>query len=210
MVAAAQERGLILQVGHIERFNPVMAYLESVLDKPRFIEATRLSHYPPPREGALPRGTEVSVVLDLMIHDIEIILHLVNAPLAEFHAVGVAVLSPTEDIANVRLCFEGGCVANVTASRISREAMRKVRVFQEDTYLSLDYQKQSGELCRIADGGISTDTVPIEKEEPLLNELRAFVECVREAGKPVVGGREASRALTLASEICRHIREGGS
>jgi len=122
MVDHARREEIILQVGHIERFNPVMNFLEDNLDKPRFIEAIRLAPYPPPREAGLPRGTEVSVILDLMIHDLDIILHLVRSPVKDIHAVGVPVLSTTEDIANVRLLFENGCVANVTASRISQRS----------------------------------------------------------------------------------------
>ena len=207
MVRAAQERGILLQVGHVERFNPVMRFLETELTRPRFIEAIRLSPFPPPREGAAPRGTEVSVVLDLMIHDLEIILHLVNATPNDIHAVGVPVLSSGEDIANVRLTFPGGCVANVTASRISRERMRKIRVFQEDTYLSLDYMEQSGQLCRHVGGKIEATAVPIEKGEPLANELASFVQCVRNRHTPLVTGEHGSEALKLAIEISRHIRE---
>ena len=207
MVHAAHEKGLILQVGHIERFNPVMRFLESNLSRPRFIEVNRLAPYPPPREGAHPRGTEVSVVLDLMIHDLEIILHLVGAPVTAIHASGVPVLSPTEDIANARLRFENGCIANVTASRISQERVRKIRVFQADTYVSLDYMEQTGRLFRRTTSGIEAEDVPITKGEPLAAELASFADCVRSRHDPVVSGRHASDALDLAVEICRHIRE---
>jgi len=207
MVRMAQEQGVIMQVGHVERFNPVMDYLEANLTQPRFIEVTRLAPYPPRREGAAPRGTEVSVVLDLMIHDLEIIMHIVRSPVREIHAIGVPVLSPTEDIANVRLVFESGCVANVTASRISRERMRKLRVFQEETYLSLDYMNQTGQLLRKTASGIVAAEVPIEKREPLAAELDAFVQCVLSRRTPVVTGEHASNALKLAVEICRTIRE---
>jgi predicted dehydrogenase len=210
MVAMAQERGLILQVGHVERFNPVLAFLETVLTEPRFIEAVRLAPYPPTRDGQHPRGTEVSVVLDLMIHDLEIILHLVRSPVKEIHAIGVPVLSPSEDIANVRLTFQNGCVANVTASRISMEKNRKIRVFQSDAYVSLDYEKQSGHIYRKQGGAISRSSVPIEKGEALFNELRSFVRCVLAHSQPVVSGRHAAEALKLAAAICLHIRQGGS
>jgi predicted dehydrogenase len=210
MVTAARNQGTILQVGHVERFNPVMKYLESVLTRPRFIEALRLAPYPPPRDGLPPRGTEVSVVLDLMIHDLEIILHLVQAPLREFHAIGVPVLSSSEDIANVRLAFANGCVANINASRISRERTRKIRVFQPDAYLSLDYQNQSGVIHRKTLQGIVPEEVPIEKSEPLVRELASFVACVQHRGEPVVGAEHASEALRLAASICQHIRAGGS
>lgn len=208
MVALAQKQDVILQVGHVERFNPVMQFLEDHLSAPRFIEAIRLSPYPPLREGGIPRGTEVSVVLDLMIHDLDIILHLVRSPVKDMHAVGVPVLSPTEDIANTRLIFENGCVANVTASRISRERMRKIRVFQEDTYVSLDYMDQAGVLCRKGPGGIEALPVPIEKGEPLAAELASFVACVTHRRDPVVSGRHGSEALDMAVRICRAIRSG--
>lgn len=210
MVRRAQERNLILQVGHIERFNPVMAFMEERLTRPRFIEASRLAPYPPPRDGAPPRGTEVSVVLDLMIHDLEIILHLVGAPVSAVNATGVAVLSATEDIANVRLGFENGCVANVTASRISRDRLRKIRVFEDDMYLSLDYMNQAGQICRKSATGIETEDVPIDKDEPLAAELRSFVECVRHHRDPVVSGEHGYEALKLAAEISRVIRENPS
>ena len=210
MVALAQAKGLVLQVGHVERFNPVLGALEQVLTEPRFIEAVRLAPYPPPREGMRPRGTEVSVVLDLMIHDLEIILHLVRSPVKHLHAVGVPVLSPSEDIANVRLSFANGCVANVTASRISSERTRKIRVFQQDTYVSLDYEKQSGHLFKKTGATIARSDVPIEKGEPLFNELSSFVQCVLTRGQPRVTGQHAAEALKLAVEICHHIRQGGS
>jgi predicted dehydrogenase len=221
----AQQRGLVLQVGHIERFNPVMPALEKRLTAPRFIEATRLSPYP-------GRSLDVGVVLDVMIHDLEIILHLVRSPWAQVDAVGVPILSKREDIANVRIRFENGCVANVTASRISQEKVRKIRVFQPDAYLSLDYQKQDGYLLRIARDdekestfigkilGLATDAtivtefagkrivrepVAIERDEPLKRELASFVECARIGAQPKVSGREATAALTLALEITRQI-----
>jgi len=210
MVQLAHEKDLILQVGHVERFNPVMAFLEENLAHPRFIEATRLASYPVPRDEGVPRGTEVSVVHDLMIHDIEIILHIVNSPAREIHAIGVPILSPSEDIANVRISFENGCVANLTSSRVSQKRLRQIRIFQEDTYVSLDYMEQSGQLLRISDKGIVPEEVPITKGEPLVAELSAFVECVRHHNDPVVTGQHASRALDLAVEICQRIRESPS
>lgn len=211
MVAAARAKNLILQVGHIERFNPVMKFLESILVRPRFIEAHRLQPYPaPPIFGGKPRGTEVSVVLDLMIHDLEVILHLVRSPVKEIHAVGVPVLSASEDIANVRLAFENGCVANITTSRISPESLRKIRIFQEDAYISLDYQRQAGEIYRRQAGRIEKSRVPIDKGDALFNELESFVDCVRSKSSPVVGGEQAAGALKLAADIRRHIRDNAS
>lgn len=206
LVRLAEQNRVVLQVGHIERFNPVMEYLESAARNPKFIEAHRLSPFPPPREGMHPRGTEVNVVLDLMIHDIEVILHLVHAPVKEVRAVGVPVLSGSEDIANVRLEFENGCVANITASRISPERMRKIRVFVEDAYISLDYQKQAGEVYRKTADGIAGEEVPIQKGEPLANELRSFVDCATHHGTPKVSGEHAAEALKLAARITQLMR----
>lgn len=230
LVTLAHDRGLVLQVGHIERFNPVMSALESRLNRPRFIEATRLSPYP-------GRSLDVGVVLDVMIHDLEIILHLVRSPWTSVDAIGVPILSQREDIANVRIRFENGCVANITASRISQEKVRKIRVFQENAYLSLDYQKQEGYLLRMAAGhekessmlgklfGLATDAtivtefagkkivreaVTVEKDEPLKLELAAFVECARAGATPRVSGREATAALELALEITRLIEVANS
>jgi len=206
LVRLASEHKVVLQVGHVERFNPVMEYLETAARHPKFIEAHRLSPFPPPREGLHPRGTEVNVVLDLMIHDIEVILHLVHSPVKEVRAVGVPVLSGSEDIANVRLEFENGCVANITASRISPDRMRKIRVFVEDAYISLDYQNQAGEVFRKTPAGIVGETVPIQKGEPLANELRSFVECVASHGTPKVSGVHAAEALKLAAHITQLMR----
>jgi predicted dehydrogenase len=210
MVGVAEAKGLILQVGHVERFNPVLRYLEKHITRPRFIEAIRLAPYPPAREGGRPRGTEVSVVLDLMIHDLDIIMHLVGAPVTHIHAVGVPVLSRSEDIANARLVFQNGSVANVTASRISQERMRKIRVFQEDTYLSLDYMAQTGQLIRKTLLGIKAEDVPIEKGEPLAAELSSFVQCVLSQSQPVVSGQHAYSALRLALNICHTLKENPS
>ena len=188
----------VLQVGHVERFNPVLSVLEARLTHPRFIEAHRLSPYP-------DRGTDIGVVLDLMIHDLEIVLHLVRSPVQSIDAVGVPVLSRGEDIANARLRFENGCVANITSSRISPERMRKIRVFQEDAYLSLDYQNQSGEIYRRVGERITRDKVEIEREEPLKRQLLSFIECANTGREPRVSGFQATAALELAVEITRKI-----
>jgi len=198
LAQVAAEKGLVLQVGHVERFNPVLSALEQRLTHPRFIEAHRLSPYP-------NRSTEIGVVLDLMIHDLEIILHLVDSMVENIDAVGVPVLSRGEDIANARLRFASGCIANVTSSRISPERMRKIRVFQEDAYLSLDYQGQSGEIYRRVDGQITREPVAIEKEEPLRQQLASFVDCALTGGEPRVSGSHAAAALELAVEITRRI-----
>ena len=210
LVVRAQKHGIVLQVGHVERFNPVMPFLEGLLDFPRFIECHRLSPYPKARPGQQARGTEISVVLDLMIHDLEVIMHLLHSPVREIAAVGVPVLSSSEDIANVRLSFDNGCVANITASRISPKPMRKIRIFQKDIYISLDYQNQTGELYRKSGSKITRRNVPIEKGEPLFNELSSFVNCVRTHNKPVVSGEEGYAALKLAVRICQQLQKHSS
>jgi len=198
LVELARKRGVVLQVGHIERFNPVMKALEERLTRPRFIEAHRLSPYP-------GRSLDIGVVMDLMIHDIEIILHLVRSPVVSVDAVGVTVLSKAEDIANARLRFESGCVANITTSRISPEKMRKIRVFQDDAYLSLDYQNQEGEIYRKGPFGISRDKIKVMKGEPLRNQLESFLQCARSKGDPVVSGQHAAEALKVAALICEQV-----
>ncbi len=224
LAALAADRGLVLQVGHVERFNPALSALESRLTLPRFIESHRLSPYP-------ARSIEIGVVLDLMIHDLEIILHLVRSPLESIDAVGVPILSKGADIANARLRFQNGCVANITVSRVSPERMRKIRVFQEDAYLSLDYQAQEGYIYRLArehehessllrklfasanstvvsefaGRKIVREPVEIEKGEPLRSELADFLRCAAQGVQPKVSGREATAALDLALEITRRI-----
>jgi predicted dehydrogenase len=227
LIEMADANQAILQVGHIERFNPVLQSIDEVMQTPRFIEATRLSPYP-------GRSLDVGVVLDVMIHDLEIILHLVKSPWVSVDAVGVPILSRREDIANVRVRFENGCVANITASRISQDKLRKIRVFQEDAYLSLDYQNQAGYILKLAGDdvkestmlgklfGLATDAsivtefagrkivrepVPVEKAEPLKLEIASFVECAREGVTPVVSGREGAQALRLALEITTQIEK---
>lgn len=196
----AAQRRLVLQVGHVERFNPVLRALEERLTHPRFIEAHRLSPYP-------HRSTDIGVVLDLMIHDLEVILHLVRSPVQTIDAIGVPVLSRGEDIANARLRFENGCVANITSSRISPEQMRKIRVFQEDAYLSLDYQNQTGEIYRRSGSRIDRAPVEIEREEPLKRQLASFIDCAANGRAPKVSGFQATAALELAVEITRRIED---
>lgn len=198
LVELAKEHKVALQVGHIERFNPVLKALEDRLTHPRFIEAHRLSPYP-------GRSTDIGVVMDLMIHDLEIILHLVKSKVASIDAVGIPVLSKGEDIANARLRFEDGCVANITTSRISPEKMRKIRVFQEDAYLSLDYQKQDGEIYRRMGGQITRDPIPVEKDEPLKCQLSSFLECISSGLDPVVSGDHAFEALKVAACVMQEI-----
>jgi predicted dehydrogenase len=198
LVRLAHDKKVVLQVGHIERFNPALKALEEKLTHPKFIEAHRLSPYP-------GRSTDIGVVLDLMIHDLEVVLHLVRSPLTHVDAVGVAVLSKGEDIANARLRFENGCVANLTTSRISPEKMRKIRVFQDDAYLSLDYQNQGGEMYRKVGHQITRETIQVQKDEPLKLEIASFIECALAKTSPVVGGAQAAAALEVAMQITDQI-----
>lgn len=200
LIETSKRCGKILQVGHIERFNPVMQELEDRLNEPRFIEAHRLSPFP-------NRSIDIGVVLDLMIHDLEIILHLVRSPVESVDSVGVAVMTSREDIANARIRFENGCVANVTASRISPERMRKIRVFQGDCYLSLDYQEQTAGMYRMGAGGIEKVEVNVEKDEPLKRELASFIACAQAGSAPAVSGQQGAAALDLALEITNLINQ---
>jgi len=228
LVQLAQAGNCVLQVGHVERFNPVFTYLQSVATEPRFIETHRLSPYP-------ARSVDIGVVLDLMIHDLDVVLAFVKSPVASVDAVGIPVLSKSEDIANARLRFANGCVANLTASRVSPERMRKIRVFSRGpstSYISLDYRAQEGFIYRVARDGeeessllkkllrakdsiivsefggkrIVREPVPIAKEEPLKLELQDFIECVRAHRLPLVSGESAKRALDLAFEITKQIQ----
>jgi predicted dehydrogenase len=180
----------------------VLRQLEQRLTHPKFIEAHRLSPFP-------NRSIDIGVVLDLMIHDLEIILHLVRSPVESIDAVGVPVLMPSEDIANARIRFANGCVANVTASRISPEKMRKIRVFQSDCYLSLDYQEQAGQIHWRDGMSIQRAEVEVDKDEPLKLELAAFIASVAQGKDPAVTGQQGTAALELALEITRRIHEQG-
>ncbi len=200
----AKQRGRILQVGHVERFNGAVRALHRIVKTPGFIECHRLSPFP-------QRGTDVDVILDLMIHDIDIILSLVKSPVSQVNAVGVPVLTDRVDISNARLEFASGCVANVTASRVSIERLRKIRIFQPDTYISLDYASQEITLFRRLPPDLASqppqlpqivrEEVVVEKEEPLRLQLISFLSSVRERTRPEVSGEEAVEALRVASQI---------
>jgi predicted dehydrogenase len=194
ILAAAKSQGCIVQVGHIEHYNPVMGYLENAVTQPQFITADRLAPFN-------PRGTEVGVVLDLMIHDIGVILALVRSPVKHVDAVGVNVLSRSEDIANARITFENGCVANINTSRVSEKKVREIRVFQPQNYLSINFQEQSGHFLRKEGAELVREEVPIEKDEPLKLELESFAQVVKSAGKPKVGAELGKSALELAIHI---------
>lgn len=201
----AKEKEAILQVGHVERFNPAMVSAKKVLKKPLFIEVHRLAPF-------TPRGADVDVVLDLMIHDLDVIASLVNSPIKTISAVGVPVLTKLVDIANARLEFESGTIVNVTASRVSLQTTRKFRVFETDKYLSIDFGKGTVDL--LTKTGEWTNGAPplnheswsLEKGDALLTETKSFVECVKEKKRPVVSGEDGLNALLLAEKISEKIR----
>lgn len=198
LIKIARDNNLILQVGHIERFNSAFSATQKIIKDPKFIECHRLSPFP-------NRSLDVGAVLDIMIHDIDIILGLVSSPVDHIESVGINVLTHFEDIANARITFKNGCVANLTASRISDETMRKIRIFQENTYISLDYKNAEAWVYRKGLLKISKENLPIEKEQPLQKELQAFVNCVINKTEPVVSGVVARQALEVALEIQNQI-----
>ena len=201
LIDVAARRARILQVGHLERFNPAVAALQKLATVPLFFEVHRLSLFS-------ARSLDVDVVLDLMIHDIDIVLSLTRRPPEEIRAAGISILSTKVDIANVRLAFSGGCVANLTASRVSTERVRKLRLFQPRQYLSLDYARQDLLAFQVgADRQIGFQTASIQKEEPLRLELESFFGAVAERRTPVVTGEDALRALEVAMEILGKIEE---
>jgi predicted dehydrogenase len=198
LIKIAAKNKLTLQVGHIERFNSAFAATLKIIKTPKFIECHRLSSFP-------NRSLDVGAVLDIMIHDIDIVLGLVNSPLKRIDSVGVNVLTKFEDIANARLSFKNGCVANLTASRVSEDSMRKIRIFQEDTYISLDYKNAEASVYRKVGLGITKTNLPIEKEQPLQKELESFIACVINRATPLVDGQVARSALAVALEIQKQI-----
>lgn len=223
LIRLSKEKGLILQVGHIERFNPAIVALSDFELKPMFIESHRLASFN-------PRGTDVAVVLDLMIHDIDIILHLVKNPVTKIDASGVAVVTDEVDIANARLGFENGCVANITASRISQKKMRKMRLFQRNAYIGIDFLQRFSEIYQLVDSDnvkIQPHQIPIEigqldqygrskkityerrqieESNALKMELESFIESVRNGNRPAVSGEEGKEALRVAIEITDRIK----
>jgi len=211
IVEKAEAKGIVLGVGHVERFNPAMDFLEKHKSKTLFIEAHRLAKYPPPRPGQHRRGTEVSVVLDLMIHDLDLVLTMVGSEVERIDAVGIPVLSKTEDIANVRIKFCNGAVANVTASRVSPEPMRKFRVFQTGSYISMDYAKHSGVIYKKGFLGLAKKVVDLDDTNALQDEIENFLSCVAKKLKgapditPRVSGRQGLKALELAVAITEEI-----
>lgn len=203
LIDLARAKGRVLQVGHVERFNPIMRALRPHIHKPGFIECHRLSPFG-------QRGTDVDVVLDLMIHDLDLILSLEPGPVEEIRAAGVPVLSPNIDIANARIQFAGGCVANLTSSRVSAMRMRKLRVFQRDGYISMDYQARQGMICRRTVNAAGKPSIEMEQvkgddEEPLKAQLEAFLSAVRNGQDPTVSGEAGAAALELAHQILQSI-----
>lgn len=205
MLTEAQKSGALLAVGHTERFNPAIAAAMPVLATPRFIEVHRLSGFP-------ERSLDIDVIFDVMIHDLDIVLAVDRSDVAAVDAIGVPVLTPRIDIANVRLRFASGCIANITASRISRDKVRKVRFFQPDMYVSVDYQTQELEVWRLRSTGgerpaIEGGKVPVASAEPLERELADFVAAVRDNRPPLVTGEDGRRALALATRVAETIAE---
>jgi predicted dehydrogenase len=200
LIALAKKNNRKLQVGHIERFNTAFESIKHFTYNPLFIECHRLNRFP-------NRSLDIGVVMDLMIHDIDIILGLIPSPIKDIQAIGVNVLTPLEDIASVRMTFANGCVCNLTASRVSDEVMRKIRIFQKDIYISLDYVQQEAFIYKRHRQQILKHSLPIEKEEPLKRELEHFIDCIRENKKPLISGIEGREALNVAIIITKKIWE---
>jgi len=220
LLALAARNGVPIQVGHVERFNPAFLAVQRYLTTPLYIDCDRIGTF-------TFRSLDIGVVLDLMIHDLDILLDLVSSPVETVQAVGVPVLSRHEDIANARLTFANGCVASLTASRVSTHAVRKVRIFQPDAYISLDYGQRQAVVFRKRPGAldptqidpaaiadlkafvfehlISVEQIPMESHDPLEQELLSFLDCVATGGKPACSGQDARRALELASRILESI-----
>ena len=209
LVSMAQERGLVLQVGLIERFNPAVVKMESLLNEPVFIESHRMNQF-------TTRGIDVDVVLDLMIHDLDIILHVVSSEVKEVHAVGMSVITEKTDIANVRIIFENGTVANLTASRVSNKTLRKIRVFQPDAYISVNCAKREISVIRLDSElkesddypQLTSDKIKYPDSDPLADEIASFVTVVMNGTTPVVTGQDGRRALLVALGIIDQIKRG--
>ena len=207
LVEAAQAKGLILQVGHLERFNPAIRRLEGVVKDPKFVECHRLASF-------VERGTDVDVVLDLMIHDIDVIASLVRSPVERVEAVGVPVLTDKPDIANARIKFSNGCIANVTSSRVSMKRERKLRFFQPDAYISIDYDQRRAQIFHKPPPGagwldIRAEDIEIKDGDALADEIDSFLDSVRTRTLPLVSGAEGLRALEIASMISAQLHIPG-
>src|SRR3990170_1192250 len=205
LVTLAREKALVLRVGHLERFNPAIRRLEGVIQEPRFVECHRLAPF-------VERGTDVDVVLDLMIHDIDVIASLVRSPVERVEAVGVPVLTDKPDIANARITFANGCIANVTASRVSMKRERKIRFFQPDAYVSIDYDQRRAQIFHKPPPGagwldIRVETVEMKEGDALADEINSFLESVRTRALPLVSGEEGLRALEIAAMISERLSQ---
>lgn len=203
LVDLAKEKGLVLQVGHLERFNPAIRQLEGVIQDPKFVECHRLAPF-------VERGIDVDVVFDLMIHDIDVIASLVRSEVQRVEAVGVPVLTEKPDIANARITFSNGCIANITSSRVSMKRERKIRFFQPDAYISIDYDQKRAQIYRKPEKGagwldIRGETVEIREGDALADEIDSFLDSVRTRGLPLVSGEEGLRALAIASMISERL-----
>ena len=199
LIETAKRNNTILQIGHIERFNPAVVKMESLLSRPVFIESHRLNFF-------TERSTDVDVVLDLMIHDLDIILHLVDSEIKEIDAFGMPVMSDKIDIANVRIIFSNGTVANLTASRVSNESLRMIRIFQPDTCISVDYGKRRISVTQLkGDGKDREDSFP--DSDPLADQIRSFVQAIRKGTEPKVSGVDGKNALAVALSIIDQIKE---
>jgi len=209
LIRLAEEKNLVLQVGLVERFNPAVVEMESMLTRPVFLESHRMNLF-------TTRGIDVDVVLDLMIHDLDIFLHVVPAEVKEVHAVGVSVITGKTDIANVRMIFENGTVANLTVSRVSNKTLRKIRVFQPDAYLSVNCVKRELSVIRLDSNArnhnhaslITSNKMTFPDRDPLADEIASFVNAVRNGTEPVVSGHDGRRALKLALGIIDQIERG--
>ena len=207
LLAVAAERGVMIAVGHTERFNPAVAAARAFLRVPRFVEVHRLGTFP-------ERSLDIDVVFDLMIHDLDVVLSVVDSEVTSIDAVGVPVLTPKIDIANVRLRFASGCIVNLTASRISRDRVRKIRFFQLESYVSIDYAAQELEVWRLVRPPAGAPIIeggrqPVVTDEPLKRELTDFIEAVRTGRQPGVPGAEGRRALALAEQITAQMTLAG-
>lgn len=203
LVALAGRKKLVLQVGHLERFNPAIRRLEGVVKGPKFVECHRLASF-------VERGTDVDVILDLMIHDIDVIASLVRSPVHRVDAVGVPVLTDKPDIANARITFSNGCIANVTSSRVSMKRERKIRFFQPDAYISIDYDRKRAQIYRRPEKGgswhdIRVETIEMKDADALADEIDSFLVSVQTRGVPLVSGEEGLRALEIASRISERL-----
>ncbi len=199
MIKKAQEKNLIIQVGHIEHFNPVMDIMEREVKNPKYIVTDRLAPFN-------IRGSEVGVVLDLMIHDIGVVLTLANSEVESIDAVGTRVLSAREDIANARIKFVNGCVANLNVSRASQKRLRQIKIFQDNSYLSLDFMNKSGHLVKLDEAGeLAREELSVENGDARQRELSSFANCVINNKSPKVGAKLATKALEVALEITRQI-----